>query len=265
MFSVHARCYVSRVASGIETPDAEVVGARLRLERERRSIGLREFARRLGVSPSLISQIETGKSSPSVATLYAMVTELGISLDDLLLEHGTPSSERAPRGFDPVQRRGDRSVIVLDSGVRWERLTATPDQYDFLEVEYPPGAESAAEHGLMRHLGREYGVVLAGRLGVQLGFERHELEPGDSIAFDSTTPHRLWTIGDAPARAIWFVIGRQGDRVVWSLASLDAGQSKVFKINTRCSRISTVKNTATVSWCSQASAECTMEIQAGKG
>lgn len=54
---------------------------------------------------------------------------------------------------------------------------------------------------------------------------------------------------------------RQGDRVVWSLASLDAGQSKVFKINTRCSRISTVKNTATVSWCSQASAECTMEIK----
>ncbi len=54
---------------------------------------------------------------------------------------------------------------------------------------------------------------------------------------------------------------RQGDRVVWALASLDAGQSKVLKINARCSRISTVKNTATVTWCSQASAECTMEIK----
>ena len=70
--------------------------------------------------------------------------------------------------------------------------------------------EIRADDRLMRHPGREYGYVLSGRLGVQLGFERHELETGDSIAFDSTMPHRLWNLGDEPVHGIWFVVGRDG-------------------------------------------------------
>ncbi|MEA2284323.1 MAG: hypothetical protein QOJ21_366, partial [Solirubrobacteraceae bacterium] len=65
---------------------------RLRAVRERRQMSLRELARRLGVSPSAISQIETGRARPSVATLWAIVTELGMSLDDLFAE------ERSGRG-----------------------------------------------------------------------------------------------------------------------------------------------------------------------
>lgn len=61
----------------------------------------------------------------------------------------------------------------------------------------------------MRHAGREYGYVLSGYLGVQLGFEQFELGPGDPIAFDSTTPHRLWNLGDEPVHGIWFVVGRE--------------------------------------------------------
>ena len=63
----------------------------------------------------------------------------------------------------------------------------------------------------MRHGGKEYGYVTGGRLGVQIGFERYDLGPGDSISFDSSSPHRLWTIGDEPAEAIWVVVGRQSD------------------------------------------------------
>ena len=51
--------------------DMEGVGPRLRARREERGVSLRELARRLGVSPSALSQIETGKSRPSVGTLYA--------------------------------------------------------------------------------------------------------------------------------------------------------------------------------------------------
>jgi mannose-6-phosphate isomerase-like protein (cupin superfamily) len=58
-------------------------------------------------------------------------------------------------------------------------------------------------------MGREYGLVLSGRLRVTIGFdEEHELGPGDSIAFDSTCPHRLENAGDVPVEAIWFVVGR---------------------------------------------------------
>ena len=72
------------------------------------------------------------------------------------------------------------------------------------------GGSSASDEKLMRHPGREYGLVLEGRLGVLLGFDRYSLGPGDSIAFDSTQPHRLWNEGDVPVRGIWFVVGRGG-------------------------------------------------------
>ena len=103
------------------------IGARLRIERERAAISQRELARRLGVSASLISQIENDQTRPSVGTLYAIVTELGISLDRLFLDEATRSAgTRDDRGLgpSPVVRRGEHHVIELDSGVRWERLTS---------------------------------------------------------------------------------------------------------------------------------------------
>ena len=76
------------------------IGPRLRRHREERQLSLRELARRLGISPSAISQFETGKSRLSVSTLYAIVTELGISLDELFSgidgDTPTPESPRKP-------------------------------------------------------------------------------------------------------------------------------------------------------------------------
>lgn len=196
------------------------IGVRLREERTRAGISQRELARRLGVSASLISQVESGQSKPSVSTLYAIVTELDVSLDDIFRIHGNgggPSGTAEPAAAGdgaepgPVVRPEERHVIDLDSGVRWERLTShRHEDVDFLRVVYDIGGASAADERLMRHAGREYGIVLSGRLGVQLGFERIELGPGDSIAFDSAQPHRLWNLGDEPVEGIWFVVGREG-------------------------------------------------------
>ena len=195
------------------------LGSRLREERERARISQRELARRLGVSASLISQIESGQSKPSVSTLYAIVTELEVSLDDVFRIHDDELSIATAVGAEsdsavvarPVVHPTERHVVELDSGVIWERLTSHEhEDVDFLHVIYDVGGSSASDERLMRHPGREYGYVLSGRLGVQLGFERHELGPGDSIAFDSTTPHRLWNLGDEAVHGIWFVVGRDG-------------------------------------------------------
>lgn len=220
------------VRNGVEP---ETIGRRVREERLRQQIGVRELARRVGVSASLISQVELGKASPSVGTLYAIVNELGLSLDELLLDPSDkrrrpaatrrdgarragasavsePSEEAASGRFDPVVRRGSGKAIELASGVRWERLTPrTPQDVDFLGVVYEVGGESCAEDSLMRHSGSEYGHVLTGRLGVTVGFDTYELGPGDSISFESTMPHRLFNLGSDPVEAIWFVVGRRGD------------------------------------------------------
>lgn len=210
------------------------LGQRLRTARERKKIGLRELARRLGVSASLISQIETGKSEPSINTLFAIVSELELSVNEIVFEpeRESPSSQRSsseahdgsasrpaelPGGGNtsdapdsPVQRGTSRTSISLESGVSWERLTSHPDHnVDFLLLRYPPGSESTPPHSLMRHNGTEYGYILSGRLQVTIGFETYEIGPGDSIAFDCTQPHRFATVGDETVEAVWFVVGRR--------------------------------------------------------
>ena len=193
------------------------VGQRLRSERERHGLSLRELARRLEISPSALSQIETGRSRPSVGTLYAIVSELEMSLDELFGSQRTAAaaSRAADAGGEEagatlVLRRDTRKGIDLESGVRWERLTPTAEQdADFLYVVYEVGGASSREGTHMRHMGREYGLVLSGRLRVTIGFdEEHELGPGDSIAFESSRPHRLENAGSEPVEAIWFVVGR---------------------------------------------------------
>ena len=101
-----------------------------------------------------------------------------------------------------MQRHDTRKGIELESGVRWERLTPTAEQdADFLYVVYEVGGASSREGTHMRHMGREYGLVLSGRLRVTIGFDdEHELGPGDSIAFESSRPHRLENAGVGAGR-----------------------------------------------------------------
>lgn len=208
------------------------VGERLRAHRQEAGLSLRGLARSVGVSPSLISQIEHGKATPSVGTLYAIVSELDISLDELFFDGprgaaatpelapeagpaddpGSHSSQWEAPSEGPVLRAANRLTLTLATDVRWERLTASHDpRVEFLYVTYPVGGESCPADDLMRHSGTEYGLVLSGRLGATVGEESYELGPGDSIAFDSTTPHRIWTTGEEPATAVWTVVGREGD------------------------------------------------------
>src|SRR5919205_1218191 len=119
--------------------ESSKVGSRLRAERERLGITLRELARRVGVSPSLVSQIELDRVNPSVSTLYALVTELGMTMSDVFGD--ARSRERVVRplreGRGLAERPDTRRVINLASGVRWERLTPHSDRdVEFLYVVY---------------------------------------------------------------------------------------------------------------------------------
>ena len=119
------------------------LGPRLRLVRADRQLSVRELARRVGCSASLISQIERGVSVPSVGVLYSLATELGSSLDYLLFGSGAGPGAGSGEGLSGGRRRTDwdgqevagsrrrprscsgaaAGIIDLASGVRWERLT----------------------------------------------------------------------------------------------------------------------------------------------
>ncbi|MGH3154096.1 MAG: helix-turn-helix domain-containing protein, partial [Streptosporangiaceae bacterium] len=209
------------------------LGPRLRLAREERRLSVREVARRVGCSASLISQIERGVSVPSVGVLYSLATELGSSLDHLLFGAEQGSRPAAPAGEAPVvsapaveapaveaparpaivQRADGRSIIDLASGVRWERLTPGADAMaDFLEVVYSPGGHSTDERRPLRHDGHEYGLIISGTLQANVGFESYELGPGDSIAFDSSMPHEYLNKTGEPVHAVWVVVHTEPGR-----------------------------------------------------
>jgi len=201
------------------------LGPRLRLAREERQLSVRELARRIGCSASLISQIERGVSVPSVGVLYSLATELDSSLDHLLfgadprrpsaMAAPSPEEQAGPVSAAPgiVQRAGCRNIIDLASGVRWERLTPGADAMtDFLEVVYSPGGHSTDERRPLRHDGHEYGLIISGTLQANVGFESYELGPGDSIAFDSSTPHEYLNKTGDPVHAIWVVVHSEPGR-----------------------------------------------------
>jgi transcriptional regulator with XRE-family HTH domain len=200
------------------------LGERLREARTKRGLSLRSVAQSLGVSASLISQVEIGRTQPSVATLYAMASHLGVSLDELLgivppdEPQPTTSGHRGP-ALPDVQRAADNPVIEMENGVRWERLAAgAGGPADALLVTYQPGASSSIEGKLMRHAGFEYAYLLEGELTLHLDFETHVLRPGDSLQFDSTRPHLFSNLGAEVAKGVWFVFGRRQQ----NLATRDA-------------------------------------------
>ncbi len=205
-------------------PKVPPIGPRIRAERERRNVTIRALARVIGVSPSLISQIETGKSQPSVSSLYSITSALALSLEDLFDASDTPTNRRlclqppaervfvtsapiGPKAVGPHVSPDDRELLTLDSGVTWERLGQVPHHHvDFLLVTYPPGSASSVEGRLMRHSGTEYGYLISGELELNLGFDKHMLAPGDSVCFESTKPHGYRNDGEVPAVGVWFVV-----------------------------------------------------------
>lgn len=209
-------------------PDATVteralhldLGSELRRIRESKKLSLRNVANAVGVSPSLLSQVETGKTQPSVSTLYALVNHLGVSLDGLMGQHRPSVIESAPAapvhtngsngGNGVVQHAANNPVIEMENGVTWERLAdGGSDVADPLIVTYAPGASSSVEGKLMRHSALEYGVITEGQLVLKIDFEEHVMNPGDSFCFDANRPHMYQNRSNQVAKGIWFVIGRR--------------------------------------------------------
>ena len=192
----------------------ETLGLALRQAREASGISVRGMAGRLGLSPSHVSQVERGVTSPSVHTLFAMVRELGLSLDELLA--AATSDARAPAATElgpwpgRIVRSGDRRRIKLPGGVKWELLIpAVEEGFEFVEYVYEVGGGDGED--FFRRNGWEFGLVLEGRLKGDVGFAEIVLEAGDSITFDSSAPHRFWNGGDMPARAVWVWHNLGGD------------------------------------------------------
>jgi len=216
--------------SGKHEGGMEDLGRRLKEVRIRAGLTLRELARLAEVSPSLISQIENGKSQPSVATLYTFSRLLHVSVDELFDDRSAGSNGIGATDEDEDRNPSDPTIawrpsayanrisvvhpshrphLDMAEGVVWERLAATPEHgVNFMKISYAPGAASA-DGDLITHDGYEYGYVLSGEVAVTVGEEVFHLHPGESVGFDSSIPHVLRNLGTETFEGIWFVHGQR--------------------------------------------------------
>lgn len=183
------------------TEDAiALIGTRIRDVRTMKGMPLRALAEQTGLSMSMLSLVERGKTSPSIGTLIAICSALDVHMADLL---APVSLVRA----SPVSRVADQPVVQTRAGV--DRRILRDDRINGVEIainQYAPGTDSAPTP--IHHEGFEYGIVLDGQLTVELDGKLHTLRPGDLISYESARNHRIWNRGKGRARALWVNLRR---------------------------------------------------------
>lgn len=176
-------------------------------------MSLRALAEKVGVSASMLSLLENGRSRSSVRTLYAVVEALDMSLDELFtseepVKQPDPATAREPQSSEiTVVRGAHRRRIEMETGVIWEQLGRNVnDGIEFMLVIYPPGAKSSDSGRFQRHSGLECAHIMQGELICRVTFEEVTLQAGDSITFDSSRPHMFENAGTEDVRAVWMIV-----------------------------------------------------------
>lgn len=171
-----------------------LVGARIRSLRESRGQTLSAFARTVGVSAGLISQVERGLTDPSLETIRRIAKALQVPIFSLFQEDGDTEPVR-------VVRQDRRMSIRSPHGqLTYSRLSAGAGALEMLEGVLDPGGSSSDE--LWAHPSEECALVVSGELTVQVGDEEWLMGEGDSCSFDSRLPHRYVNRTERPCRFV---------------------------------------------------------------
>jgi transcriptional regulator with XRE-family HTH domain len=173
------------------------LGPRLRLLRETRALSLRALAKLAGVNPGTLSQIENGKTSPSVSTLKTVLLAMGTSLGEFF-----SMQEKNENGRSIVFRPSQLVDISPGPGIKFLTLPgATAGRaLQCLHETYAPGADTGPE--AYRHPGEETGFCLSGTIEITVADQREILGPGDAYYYSSEEPHRWRNVGKSPAEVI---------------------------------------------------------------
>jgi len=184
-------------APSTNTDPIAAVGPRIRALREAMSLSLRDLADRSGVSAQMLSQVERGETSPTLAVAAKIASGLELTLSQLLrLDEGqhVAVSRAAERRSS---RRGGHLIEELTPPLPGQRADVS------LHVLDPGATTGGASDPPMHEPGsRETAVVLAGELALILEGARTELHEGDSVTFDADLPHHFENEGTEPTRFI---------------------------------------------------------------
>ncbi len=176
---------------------SRVLGAKLRRLRKANGLSLRQLADAAGTSASFLSQLERGLTGASTSTLMRIANCFHTSLSELFADAEATRS--------PVMRQGERPLLQMLNGQRKTLLSRRPlTQFEAYVSEFDPQGSTGPEaytHGDSH----EMLLVLAGTIRLELGPESHEMGAGDSIEYQSSTPHRVLNTGDGRAEVLFVI------------------------------------------------------------
>ncbi|MBS1879002.1 MAG: helix-turn-helix transcriptional regulator [Actinobacteria bacterium] len=176
---------------------SSAVGLRIRALREAMGLSLRDLAQRTGVSAPMLSQVERGETSPTLASAAKIAAGLELTLSQLL---------RLDEGHHVAVSRAGAHRRFARGGHRIEELTPPlPGQRADVSLhELAPGATTGGRADPPMHEpgSRETAVVLGGALALVVDGGRHELREGDAVTFDADLPHHFENEGEEPTRFI---------------------------------------------------------------
>ena len=174
------------------------IGGRLRAVREARKLSQRDLAARAGLTSGAISLIEQNKSSPSVASLKALLDGIPMTMSEFFAE---VESKGPPRYFYSASDFVELSPQEIGMGDGAARLSlrqlgnAFEHSLQMLHERYPPGTDTGP--AMLSHDGEEAGVVISGIIEVTVDKQVRVLNPGDGYLFESRLPHRFRNIGES--------------------------------------------------------------------
>jgi transcriptional regulator with XRE-family HTH domain len=180
----------------VTTPDPVHVGPRVRALREAMDLSLRDLAQRSGVSAPMLSQVERGETSPTLAVAARIASGLDLRLSQLLRldESGTVSVVRASeRTSGRPGARGHRFEVLTPS-LPGQRAELSRHVLAPRAATGGPGDPPIHEPG-----SRETALVLAGAVALHIDGERHDLAEGDCVTFDADLAHHFENPGDDEA------------------------------------------------------------------
>src|SRR5262245_35744254 len=151
----------------------------------------------------MVSQIESGRPTPSANTLGKSATALGVPIASLF--------DAVPAGRITVTRKRDYPTVSFDgSSERWAVLGAGLFEGKVRGVvsTLGPRARGLTTDKVVIKPGQmKLFYVLEGTVALHYNGDRHALETGDSAVLDGSTPHGWENLGDKPARALWVILG----------------------------------------------------------
>ena len=179
-----------------DTQTAITIGPRVKALREAGGLSLRDLAERSGVSAPMLSQVERGETSPTLAVAARIAEGLDLRLSQLLRldEGGSVSIVRAAERRGGGSRRSGHTFEVLTPPLPGQRAEVSRHLLDAGAQTGGPGDPPMHEPG-----SREVAVVEDGAVVLDIDGERHELRAGDTVTFDADLPHHFENPGPHPA------------------------------------------------------------------